>query len=82
MLDKDIAFLVKKLLQARLQLIFYASETLNLWRVLYVIRIPKLAIFSGVVAKMLDCDIIESEFEFQSRYCVHTWTNVPQLWIK
>ena len=29
----------------------------------------------GVVAKVLDCDIVRSEFELQSRYYVHFRTN-------
>ena len=29
----------------------------------------------GVMAKVLDCDIIVSGFELQSRYCVHFRTN-------
>ena len=31
--------------------------------------------FRGVVANMLDCDIVVSEFELQSRYYVHLRTN-------
>ena len=27
----------------------------------------------GVVANVLDCDIVVSDFEFQSRYYVHFW---------
>ena len=29
----------------------------------------------SVVAHILDCDIVMSEFELQSRYFVHFWTN-------
>ena len=29
----------------------------------------------GVVVKAMDCGIIESEFELQSRYNIHFWTN-------
>ena len=29
----------------------------------------------GVVANVLDCDIVKSEFELQSRYYVHFLTN-------
>ena len=29
----------------------------------------------SVVANVLDCDIVVSEFEHQSRYYVHFWTN-------
>ena len=30
---------------------------------------------SGVVANILDCDITVNEFELQSCYCIHFWTN-------
>ena len=30
----------------------------------------------AVVANVLDCDIVVSEFELQSRYNVHFWTNI------
>ena len=29
----------------------------------------------GVMAKVLDCEIVVSEFELQSVYYVHFWTN-------
>ena len=29
----------------------------------------------SVVANMLDCDIVVSKFDVQSRYYVHFWTN-------
>ena len=32
---------------------------------------------SGAKAKVLDCSIIRSEFELQSRYCVHFRSNTP-----
>ena len=31
--------------------------------------------FWNVMGKVLDCDIVESEFELQSRYSVHFRTN-------
>ena len=33
----------------------------------------------GVVVNEQDCDIWESEFEFQSRYYDHFWTNTPGI---
>ena len=30
---------------------------------------------NDVAAKVLDCDMEEREFELQSGYCVHFWTN-------
>ena len=39
----------------------------------------------NVVANVLDCDIVISEFEFQLSYYAHFWTNIsphPQLWDK
>ena len=35
-----------------------------------------LAISRGVVANMVDCDIVVNEFEFQSRYNSHFRTNI------
>ena len=46
---------------------------------------------NGVVASALDCDIVVSDFDLQSRYYVHFQTNTPgkgmnvlfpQLWFK
>ena len=30
----------------------------------------------GVVSDILDCNIVVSEFELLSRYCIHFWTNM------
>ena len=32
-------------------------------------------IYHGVVTNVLDCDIVQSSFESQSRYCVNFWAN-------
>ena len=32
-------------------------------------------IFHGVVANIMDCDVVVSKFEFQSLYCIHFRTN-------
>ena len=31
----------------------------------------------GVVANVLDCKIVVSEFKLYSFYCIHFWTNAP-----
>ena len=36
----------------------------------------------GLVANVLDCDIVVSEFEFQLRYYVHFWTNILEKGMK
>ena len=46
----------------------------------------------SIVANILDCDIVVSEFKLQSDYCSHFWTNTIseryklsyplQLWVK
>ena len=36
----------------------------------------------GIVANMLDCDFVVSEFEHQSHCCIHFWTNaLGKVWI-
>ena len=32
----------------------------------------------GTLDNVLDFDTVESEFELQSRYCVHFWINTPR----
>ena len=38
-------------------------------------NVLKVRIPSGRVASMLDCNIVASEFKFQSCFYVHFWTN-------
>ena len=46
---------------------FFIAVSSSLWLAYFLLR--------GVMVKALDCGIVVSEFEFQSRYYVHFRTN-------